>query len=84
MHLGGAIAYYMQKGGERVQIACKIAYVINGRSRTRLRLRIGSTAGDRQSIRLCICLNDCRNGGSTAAMQVKRSTSEKKGTFLKN
>ena len=25
------IAYYMQKGGEGVQIACKIAYVINGR-----------------------------------------------------
>ena len=26
-----SIAYYMQKGGEVVQIACKIAYVINGR-----------------------------------------------------
>ena len=25
------IAYYMQKGGEGVQIACKIAYVLNGR-----------------------------------------------------
>ena len=25
------IAYYMQKGGEGVQIACKDAYVINGR-----------------------------------------------------
>ena len=24
------IAYYMQKGGEGVQIACKNAYVING------------------------------------------------------
>ena len=26
-----SIAYYMQKGGEGVQIACKIAYVLNGR-----------------------------------------------------
>ena len=26
-----SIAYYMQKGGEGVQKACKIAYVINGR-----------------------------------------------------
>ena len=26
-----SIAFYMQKGGEGVQIACKIAYVINGR-----------------------------------------------------
>ena len=26
-----SIAYCMQKGGEGVQIACKIAYVINGR-----------------------------------------------------
>ena len=25
------IAYYMQKGGEGVQIACKTAYVLNGR-----------------------------------------------------
>ena len=25
------IAYYMQKGGRWVQIACKIAYVLNGR-----------------------------------------------------
>ena len=25
------MAYYMQKGGEGVQIACKIAYVINGK-----------------------------------------------------
>ena len=40
-HLGGrgggsnllyiSIAYYMQKGGEGVQTACKIAYVLNGR-----------------------------------------------------
>ena len=29
-----SIAYYMQKGGEGVQIACKIAYVINGRPPT--------------------------------------------------
>ena len=27
-----SIAYYMQKGGGWVQITCKIAYVINGRS----------------------------------------------------
>ena len=26
-----SIAYYMQKGGDEVQIACKIAYVLNGR-----------------------------------------------------
>ena len=26
-----SIAYYMQKGGGWVQIACKIAYVLNGR-----------------------------------------------------
>ena len=26
-----SIAFYMQKGGEGVQIACKIAYVLNGR-----------------------------------------------------
>ena len=26
-----SIAYYMQKGEERVQIACKIAYLLNGR-----------------------------------------------------
>ena len=26
-----SIAYFMQKGGEGVQIACKIAYVFNGR-----------------------------------------------------
>ena len=26
-----SIAYYMQKGGEGVQIACKIAYILNGR-----------------------------------------------------
>ena len=26
-----SIAYYMQKGGEGVQIACKIAYLLNGR-----------------------------------------------------
>ena len=26
-----SIAYYMQKGGEGVQMACQIAYVINGR-----------------------------------------------------
>ena len=26
-----SIAYYMQKEGEGVQIACKIAYVLNGR-----------------------------------------------------
>ena len=26
-----SIAYHMQKGGEGVQIACKIAYVLNGR-----------------------------------------------------
>ena len=26
-----SIAYYMQKGGEGVQIACKIVYVLNGR-----------------------------------------------------
>ena len=42
-HLGGeggsnllyiSIAYYMQKGGGWVQIACKIAYVLNGRPPT--------------------------------------------------
>ena len=27
-----SIAYYMQKGGGWVQIACKTAYVLNGRS----------------------------------------------------
>ena len=27
-----SIAYYMQKGGGWVQIACKIAYILNGRS----------------------------------------------------
>ena len=27
-----SIAYYMQKGGGWVQIACKIVYVLNGRS----------------------------------------------------
>ena len=32
-----SIAYYMQKGGEGVQIACKNAYVINGRPPTGLR-----------------------------------------------
>ena len=26
-----SIAYYMQKGGEGVQIACNIMYVLNGR-----------------------------------------------------
>ena len=26
-----SIAYYMQKGGEGVQITCKIAYILNGR-----------------------------------------------------
>ena len=26
-----SIAYYMQKGGGWVQIACKIVYVLNGR-----------------------------------------------------
>ena len=26
-----SIAYYMQKGGGWVQIACKIAYILNGR-----------------------------------------------------
>ena len=40
-HLGGgglssllyiSIAYYMQKGGGWVQITCKIAYILNGRS----------------------------------------------------
>ena len=31
-----SIAYYMQKGGEGVQKACKIAYVINGRPLTTL------------------------------------------------
>ena len=29
-----SIAYYMQKGGGWVQIACEIAYVLNGRSLT--------------------------------------------------
>ena len=29
-----SIAYYMQKGGGWVQIACKIAYVLNGRPPT--------------------------------------------------
>ena len=28
------IAYYMQKGGGGVQIACKIAYILNGYPRT--------------------------------------------------
>ena len=27
-----SIVYYMRKGGGWVQIACKIAYVLNGRS----------------------------------------------------
>ena len=27
-----SIAYYLQKGGGWVQIACEIAYVLNGRS----------------------------------------------------
>ena len=31
LHLHYSIAYYMQKGGEWVQIAGKIAYVLNGR-----------------------------------------------------
>ena len=26
-----SIAYYMHEGGEWVQIACKIAYILNGR-----------------------------------------------------
>ena len=30
-HLYISIAYYMQKGGGWVQIACKIGYVLNGR-----------------------------------------------------
>ena len=30
-----SIAYYIQKGGEGVQKACKIAYVINGRPQTK-------------------------------------------------
>ena len=30
------IAYYMQKGGWWVQIACKIAYVLNGRPHVRV------------------------------------------------
>ena len=29
-----SIAYYMRKGGGWVQIACKIAYVLNGRPQT--------------------------------------------------
>ena len=29
-----SIAYYMQKGGGLVQIACKIVYVLNGRPLT--------------------------------------------------
>ena len=29
-----SIAYYMQKGGGWVQIACQIAYVLNGRPHT--------------------------------------------------
>ena len=32
IHLYISIAYYMQKGGGWVQIACKIAYVLNGRA----------------------------------------------------
>ena len=31
-----SIAYYMQKGGEGVQIACTIVYVLNGRALTKL------------------------------------------------
>ena len=31
-----SFAHYMQKGGEGVQIACKIAYVLNGRPPKRL------------------------------------------------
>ena len=48
------IAYYMQKGGEGVQIACKIAYVLNGGPLMLLCLYIilGS-----QSI--CLSINDC-------------------------
>ena len=29
-----SIAYYMQKGGGWVQLACKIAYILNGRAHT--------------------------------------------------
>ena len=32
-----SIAYYMQKEGEGVQIACEIAYVINGRPQLTVR-----------------------------------------------
>ena len=50
-HLGGggvggssllyiSIAYYMQKGGSGVQIACKLAYVLNGRPHSKNYLRI--------------------------------------------
>ena len=37
------IAYYMQKGGGWVQIACKVAYVLNGRSPTDLPTIMAST-----------------------------------------
>ena len=30
-----SIAYYVQEGGEGVQIACKIAYILNGRPHTK-------------------------------------------------
>ena len=35
-----SIAYYMQKGGGWVQIACKIAYVLNGRPLIELKLSL--------------------------------------------
>ena len=41
-----SIAYYMQNGGGWVQIACKIAYVLNGRPLAAVRLcEFGFTAG---------------------------------------
>ena len=47
-----SIAYNMQKGGEGVQIACKVAYVLNGRPLT----------GFQKQLTIMI-LNYCNNFG---------------------
>ena len=39
-----SIAYHMQKGGGWVQIACKIVYVLNGRSLPYVKGILGSRA----------------------------------------
>ena len=41
-----SIAYYMQKGGGWVQIACKIAYLLNGRPHRPIEMCMHQKGGD--------------------------------------